>query len=304
MPNREHATSKRSPLRRRLETATEFGALMFFIVLGSAVYQNVSRGMPRSSGPSTSGPIETQPNSVGSSKTIPREGPSPVGSPIEPKSAAALPGEAKRSETPSVTGSIKPEPPSDRIPTEQAPSTIASNEAAPGSASASGVKQGEEGSNVAAAAKPEQKASLLSPASLNCATGSPTSWQFANVQLIDSASGRASSLVTSCRISSDIAAPVGCQNPVIVGVGVASSKGINATEIARALRRGINLASALRKNLQAGCPGNVTVSAYVLNLGRYSDEQQRDQPDQRKVIALVATGAEDGEKAAVDAVAS
>jgi hypothetical protein len=87
-------------------------------------------------------------------------------------------------------------------------------------------------------------------------------------------------------------------------VGVASSKGINATESARALRRGINLASALKKNLQAGCPANVTVSAYVLNLGRYSDEQQRDEPDQRKVIALVATGAEDGDKAAADAVST
>jgi hypothetical protein len=72
----------------------------------------------------------------------------------------------------------------------------------------------------------------------------------------------------------------------------------------RALRRGINLASALKKNLQAGCPADATVSAYVLNLGRYSDEQQRDEPDQRKVIALVATGAEDGDKAAVDAVST
>ncbi len=85
---------------------------------------------------------------------------------------------------------------------------------------------------------------------------------------------------------------------------MASNKGINATESARALRRGINLASALKKNLQAGCPADVTVSAYVLNLGRYSDQQQRDEPDQRKVIALVATGAEDGDKAAADAVAT
>jgi hypothetical protein len=85
---------------------------------------------------------------------------------------------------------------------------------------------------------------------------------------------------------------------------VASSKGINATESARALRRGINLASALKKDLQARCAMSVTVSAYVLNLGRYSDEQQRDEPDQRKVIALVATGQEDANKAAEEAVAT
>jgi len=85
---------------------------------------------------------------------------------------------------------------------------------------------------------------------------------------------------------------------------VASSKGINAIETARALRRGINLASALKKDLQARCAASVSVSAYVLNLGRYSDEQQRDEPDQRKVIALVATGSDDGDKAATDAVAT
>jgi hypothetical protein len=70
------------------------------------------------------------------------------------------------------------------------------------------------------------------------------------------------------------------------------------------LRRGINLASALKKDLQARCAASVTVSAYVLNLGRYSDEQQRDEPDQRKVIALVATGQEDSNKAAEEAVAT
>ena len=83
---------------------------------------------------------------------------------------------------------------------------------------------------------------------------------------------------------------------------MASSKGINATESARALRRGINLASALKKDLQARCATSVAVSAYVLNLGRYNDEQQRDEPDQRKVIALVATGSSDADKAAADAV--
>ena len=83
---------------------------------------------------------------------------------------------------------------------------------------------------------------------------------------------------------------------------MASSKGTNATERARALRRGINLASALKKDLQARCATGVTVSAYVLNLGRYNDEQQRDEPDQRKVIALVAAGSNDADKAAAQAV--
>jgi hypothetical protein len=70
------------------------------------------------------------------------------------------------------------------------------------------------------------------------------------------------------------------------------------------LRRGINLASALKKDLQTRCTTSAAVSAYVLNLGRYSDAQQRDEPDQRRVIALVATGAGAGDEAAVDAVAT
>jgi hypothetical protein len=284
MPKREHVTSKRSPLRRRLETTIQFGALVFFIVLGSAIYQNVSRGAPIAGGPAALDPIEMRSNSTGPADTRLRERESAPPSPNQPPPAVAPPSEMRSSEErPTIAGSSKPTSdiaaPSDTKPREQEPSATAT-------------------------IKPEPKPSSLSPALLDCATGSPKSWEFANVQLIDSTSGRAASLVTSCRISSDIAGPVGCQSPVIVGVGVASSKGINATESARALRRGINLASALKKNLQAGCPANVTVSAYVLNLGRYSDEQQRDEPDQRKVIALVATGAEDGDKAAADAVST
>ena len=84
---------------------------------------------------------------------------------------------------------------------------------------------------------------------------------------------------------------------------MASNKGANYVESARALRRGIDLASALKKDWQEKekCPA---ISAYVLNLGRYNDDQQRDEPDQRKVIALVATGPEDADKAAEDAVAA
>jgi hypothetical protein len=259
-------------------------ALIFFIVLGSAIYQNVSKGTPPSAGPSTPGPIEARSNSVGPSETKPRETESAAASPNEPTPAAAPPGETR--------------------PSEEEPSIKGSSEPAPGNPLSSDVKQAEDGPSATATIKQEPKASLLSPASLDCATGSPTSWEFANVQLIDSASGRASSLVTSCRISPVVDGPVACQNAVIVGVGVASSKGINATERARALRRGINLASALKKDLQTRCTTDVAVSAYVLNLGRYSDEQQRDEPDQRKVIALVATGADDADKAATDAAAT
>jgi hypothetical protein len=284
MPRKDPARSDRSSLRRRLETAMQLVALIFFIVLGSAIYQNVSKGTPPSAGPSTPGPIEARSNGVGPSETRPRETESAAASPNEPPPAAISPAETRLS--------------------EEEPTIIGSSEPAPGNAPPSDVKQDEEGTSTTATIKPEPKASLLSPASLDCATGSPTSWEFANVQLIDSTSGRASSLVTSCRISPVINAPVACQNAVIVGVGVASSKGINATERARALRRGINLASALKKDLQTRCTTDVAVSAYVLNLGRYSDEQQRDEPDQRKVIALVATGADDADKAATDAAAT
>jgi hypothetical protein len=152
--------------------------------------------------------------------------------------------------------------------------------------------------------KSAPKIALLTPVLLDCREGSPTFWQFANVELIDSASARALSPVTSCRISPAMSSPVTCQNAVIVGLGMASSKGIDTIESARALHRGTNLASALKKDLQARCAADVTVSAYVLNLGRYSGEQQRDEPDQRKVIALVATGSDDADEAATEVVAT
>jgi hypothetical protein len=254
MFKRAPATSNRSPLRRRLERATQFAALLFSVVLGTAIYQDVSKGAPS---PKASAPSPTEPRSsnVGPSDPGPRAGGTAAAGANGPLPGNAPPTENKRSEqAPSTTGAIKPEP----------------------------------------------EAALLSPAPLDCERGSPTFWEFANVELIDSASGRASSLVTSCRVSA--VSPVSCQNAVIVGVGVASSKGVNATESARALRRGINLASALQKDLRARCTTGVTVSAYVLNLGRYNDE--RDEPDQRKVIALMATGANDADKAATDAVVS
>jgi hypothetical protein len=284
MPNREHATSKRSPLRRRLETAMHLVALMFFTVLGFAIYQNVSHGTPTAGEPSRPDPIEARPNSVGPSQQRSPEGELAAASPNESAPATPLPGETRPiEEEPSIAGSTKP---------------------APDNAPPSDVKQDEERPSTAAIIKPEPKVSLLSPASLACATGSPTSWEFANVELIDSISSRVSSRVASCRLSPVADGPVACQDAVIVGVGVASSKGINATESARALRRGINLASALKKDLQTRCTTSPAVSAYVLNLGRYSDAQERDLPDQRKVIALVATGADAGDAAAADAVAA
>jgi hypothetical protein len=277
MFKRAHARSDRSPMRRRLEAMIQFAALLFFIVLGSAISQNVSKGTP-SPRPSTSSPAEPPSNNVGRSDSGPRE--------VES-------GDARASEPPPGNA-----PPTEIRPSEQGSSTAGSSEPPPGSAPSSDTKPREDEPSPTGTIKPEPEPSILTPASLDCATGSPTSWEFANVQLIDS--GRATSLVTSCRVSS--VNLVDCQNAVIVGVGVASSKGANAIESARALRRGINLVSALKKDLQARCTTNVTVSAYVLNLGRYNDEQQRDEPDQRKVIALLATGSNDADKAAADAV--
>jgi hypothetical protein len=301
--------SDRSSWRRRLEAAIQLLALIFFVALGFAIYQKVSQRQTAASGPSTHGPIEAQSNSVAPSETRPRDGELTAASPNEQTPVTALPGETRPSEgEPSTVGSSKsvPDnaPPGDAKQGEEGPSTTAATKPAPDSAPPSDAKQGEEGPSTTATITPEPKAALLSPASLECATGSPTSWEFANVVLIDSTSSRTSSLVTSCRINPVIDGPASCQNTVIVGVGVASSKGINATESARALRRGTNLASALKKDLQARCTTNVTVAAYVLNLGRYSDEQQRDEPDQRKVIALVATGLDDADKAAMEAVAT
>ena len=268
----KHAASDRSPLRRRFERAVELAALIFFVVLGSAIYQNVSKGTPPLTRTSAPGGTEARSNNAGPGDVRPAEGKVAAASPNEPTPVTAPPVETKPSgEGPSVA-------PSNAPPTKP--------------------KLSGEGPSTTGTIKPEPEASLLSPAPLDCEKGSPTFWEFANVELIDSASARASSLVTSCRVSPVSLAD--CQNAVIVGVGMASSRGVNATEAARALRRGINLVSALRKDLQARCTANVTVSAYVLNLGRYNDE--RDEPDQRRVIALVATGSNDADKAAADAV--
>jgi hypothetical protein len=283
MPRKDPARFDRSPLRRRLETAMHVVALTFFTVLTFAIYQNVSHGKPAAGEPSAPNPMEALPKSAGPNEATPGEEELAGASPRKPAPATVPPAETRPIEEPTTTGSSK---------------------ALPDNVSPSDAKQDEKRPSNPPPIKPEPKAALLSPASLACATGSPTSWEFANVELIDSISSRVSSRVASCRISLVTDGPVPCQNAIIVGVGVASSKGINATESARALRRGINLASALKKDLQTRCTTNVAVSAYVLNLGRYSDAQQRDEPDQRKVIALVATGMDNGDEAAADAVAA
>jgi hypothetical protein len=276
MSRSKQGASRRSPLRRRLERTIQFAGLLFSVALGSAIYQNVSKGTPS---------------------------PKPALS-SEPRSSNATPGDTRPGETNSATAS--PQGPTlgyapAEVPrAEEEPNVTASIVATP--SAPPDIKQSDDEPGTTATIKPEPEAAVLTPASLDCATGSPTSWEFGNVRLIDSASSRATSLVTSCRISPVADSAIACQNAVIVGVGVASSKGVDATERTRALRRGINLAAALKSDLQGRCTTGVTVSAYVLNLGRYNDEQQRDEPEQRKVIALVAAGSNDADKAAADAV--
>src|SRR5580700_9089996 len=153
----KHAKPARSPLRRRFERTTQSAALLFFVVLGSAVYQNVSRGAP-STHPSAPIPTALHPNSAGPSEPPPREG----------KHDAAVPANAP-------------------------PSVAASNEPPPASAPPPKIKPGGEEPSTTAAIKPEPVAAVLSPAPLDCAKGSPTFWRFANVEVIDSASDRASS---------------------------------------------------------------------------------------------------------------
>src|ERR1700683_5083985 len=138
-----------------------------------------TKGHPPPSGPSTRGPIEAQSNSVAPSETRPRERELTAASPNEQIPVTALPGQTR--------------------PSEGEPSTVGSSKSAPDGAPPNDAKQGEEGQSTTATIAPEPKAALLSPASLECATGSPTSWEFANVVLIDSTSSRTSSLVTSCR---------------------------------------------------------------------------------------------------------
>jgi hypothetical protein len=282
MSKSEHAAFIRSPLRRRLETAIHLVALLFFTSLGAAIYQNVSKGTPPSPGSSAPGSAEH----AGSSDARMREAERGAASPNEP-----TPGHGPLRET---------------KPSGEGPSATEPGAPPGGGASPTETKPNREEPGTTGTVKTKPVVSVLSPAELDCEKGAPTFWAFANVEFVGSTSGstRVSSLVTSCRISAVTDSPAACQNAVIVGVGVASSRGIDATERARALRRGINLASALKKDLQARCATSATVAAYVLNLGRYNDEQQRDGPDQRKVIALVATGSEDADKAATEAAAA
>jgi hypothetical protein len=299
MPRKGRDRFDRSPLRRRLETAVQLAALTFFVVLGLAIYRDVSEWRHRCGGPSTLCSTEARLNRIGPGDAKPRE-PEPVpAGPNKQTPNAPPPGEARQ------TGSDKPAlgaaPAGDMKLRGGEPVAANPSKPAPETPPRSETKPSEE---TTGSIKSAPKIALLTPVLLDCREGSPTFWQFANVELIDSASTRTLSPVTSCRISPAMSSPVTCQNAVIVGLGMASSKGIDTIESTRALHRGTNLASALKKDLQARCAADVTVSAYVLNLGRYGGEQQRDEPDQRKVIALVATGSDDADEAATEVVAT
>src|ERR1700684_1356731 len=105
MFKRAHTRSDRSPLRRRLERAIQFAALLFFIVLGSAVYQNVSKGAP-SPRPTRTSLTEPQSNNVGPSRTRPTETKSAPAGPHEPAESNAPQSDIKASgEGPGATGS-------------------------------------------------------------------------------------------------------------------------------------------------------------------------------------------------------
>jgi hypothetical protein len=140
---------------------------------------------------------------------------------------------------------------------------------------------------------------VFSSASLDCGKGPPFSWKFSDVELIDTKSDLVPLRVTSCSIKS-----LTCQNSIIVGVGTASSKGTDESERNRALQRGIDLASALKRNLQESCKGqaSTSVSAYVLNLGRYKDKEEADDAGQRKVIAIIGTGSGETDEAVAAAL--
>ncbi len=171
MPRKEHSRSDRSPLRRRLETAIQLAALTFSIVLGVAIYRDVSQWTSRSGGPSTLGPTDARLNSKGPSDTKPREGESVAASPNKPTLDTA--------------------PPSDTKPREEESAAAGPSRPAPDTAPPSETRPSEEVTSTTGSIKPAPKVALLTPALLDCREGSPTFWQFANVELIDSTSARA-----------------------------------------------------------------------------------------------------------------
>jgi hypothetical protein len=127
----------------------------------------------------------------------------------------------------------------------------------------------------------------FSSASLYCGKELVTSWEFGEVELVDPGLSK----VGSCRNPS-----LTCKNSIMVGVGVASSKGVDTTESDRALRRGVNLASAMEKDFQENC--KTEASAYIINLGRHSGDEEQDDPNQRRVIALITDGVGDDQAVA------
>jgi hypothetical protein len=127
---------------------------------------------------------------------------------------------------------------------------------------------------------------MFSTASLDCGKGPPTSWVQGNLQLVDPGSSN----IESCHNTSII-----CKNSglSIVVIGVASGSGTDTSESPRALQRGVNLASVLKKDFRESC--KMDASVYVLNLGRYNG---KDDPTQRRVTGLIGTGSGDDEAVA------
>jgi hypothetical protein len=133
---------------------------------------------------------------------------------------------------------------------------------------------------------PEITASIplvFSSASLSCGKAPPIFWKFGDANLIEA--DPVPLEVTSCHLTS-----ASCESPIVIGVGTASVKGTNAAEKDRALSRGANLALVLAGDVKRHCGPSVSVSSYVLNLGRFGDDQKGDKPDQRAVIALIGKG--------------
>ena len=124
---------------------------------------------------------------------------------------------------------------------------------------------------------------LFSLASLSCGKAPPIFWKFGETNLIEA--DPAPLEVASCHLAS-----VSCEGPIVVGIGTASVKGTDANEKGRALSRGTNLASVLAAELKRRCGSAAPISSYVLNLGRFGEDQQGDKSDQREVIALIGKG--------------
>jgi hypothetical protein len=140
---------------------------------------------------------------------------------------------------------------------------------------------------------------VFSQATIDCGIGQPlfwkAGWKVGDDTALYSDSHKDPLNIQKCHVS-----PIAC-DATIVAVGTASSKykGKNPdTETKRALDRGGNLASFLSN--QRKCNQGFSASQYVLNLGRYSEDEEKDD-HQREVLTLIGTGSDDSSEAAVSA---